>query len=105
MRKVRGDRSCADVRALSDLRIADVGEMRHLRVLPDGRLLDLDERAGLRTRPEDGSRAKVTEGPDRRIRADLCIERDHVRADLSTGGDLRLPPQDRERVDGRVGLE
>src|SRR5918995_359816 len=38
VRKVRGDRPCADVRALSYLRIADVREMRHLGVLPDGRL-------------------------------------------------------------------
>ena len=42
-------------------------EMRHLRVLADGRLLDLDEHAGLRARAEDGSGAKVTERTDRRL--------------------------------------
>src|SRR5918994_2256631 len=103
--EVRRDRSCADVRPLPDLRVADIREMRHPGVLPDGRLLDLDERAGLRARPEDGSGAKVTEGTDRRFRADLGVDRNHVRAHFRPGGYLRGAAQDREREDHRIGLD
>src|SRR5205085_12208425 len=45
VREVNGDRTGAHVRTFSDLRVADVGEVRHLRALAHGRILELDERA------------------------------------------------------------
>src|SRR5215210_8542534 len=65
MREVRGDRSCADVRTLPDLGVADVRQVRHFRVFPHKGLLQLDERPGLRSRREHRSRPKVTEGANR----------------------------------------
>src|SRR5438309_3390176 len=54
---VAGDRPGADVHRLADGRVADVGEMRHLRPPADRRFLQLDEVADLGVRPH------VREGP------------------------------------------
>src|SRR6266540_1645156 len=67
---VRSHVSGGDVRVLADVRVADVRQVGHLGARPDPRLLDLHERARLRPRLENGSRAKVTERPDRRTFAD-----------------------------------
>ena len=102
---VGGDRAGADVRALADVGIADVREVRHLRTLADVRVLDLHECPGLRARFENRSGAKVTERPDGRLGADDRVDRDGMRADDGACADLRLAAQNRERMDGRVGLE
>src|SRR3954451_19482183 len=59
--EVGGHVSGADVRARADLRVAHVREVRHLRALADARVLQLDERAGLRARGEHGAGAQVAE--------------------------------------------
>src|SRR5438034_7326715 len=51
-----------DVGILPDLRIADVGEMWHLRPGADLGVLDLDERPSLGVGPEPRAGAEVTEG-------------------------------------------
>ena len=56
VRIVGRDVARGDIRVLADLGVADVGEVRHLRASADVRVLDLDERARLRTRAEFGTR-------------------------------------------------
>ena len=86
--EVRRDVSCRDVRVLADLGVPDVGEVRDLRAGADGRLLHLDEAPDLRPLAEDRAGAHVGE-----------------RADLDAGGDPHVAPDDRERMDGDVGLD
>src|SRR5262245_27008731 len=105
MREVRGDVACPHVRVLTDLGIADVGQVGDLRAGADVRVLDLDEGARLRAGGELRARPQVGERADLHIRADLGIRRHDVRPDLGACGDTGLPAQDRERVDGRVSLE
>src|SRR4051794_1787669 len=62
--EVRGDVACGDVRILADLRIPNVGQMRHLRACPDQGFLDLDEGADLCVLADHGSRPDVGEGSD-----------------------------------------
>src|SRR5262249_15443007 len=52
VREVRGDVAGGHVRALADLGVADVGEVRDLRAFADVGVLDLHERARLRARGE-----------------------------------------------------
>src|SRR5262249_30286837 len=80
--EVPGDVAGCDVRVLTDLGIANVGEMRDLRAGPDLRVLDLDERAGLGAGRELRPGTEVGERADGRALADLCVDRDDVRADL-----------------------
>ena len=61
---VGGDRSGADVGPLADVGVADVGQVRDLRAGADVRVLDLDERAGLRSLAQHGARPQVRERPD-----------------------------------------
>src|SRR5215203_4287020 len=99
VREVGRDVPGRDVRAGSDLGVADVREVGHLCALADVRVLDLHERARLRPRLEDCAGAKVTEGPDDRTRPDLGVHDDGVRADLGLRGHSRGAAQDRELVD------
>src|SRR5438105_15902532 len=66
--EVRGDVPGSDVRVVADLRVADVGEVRHLGACADRRGLDLDEGADLRALADDGPRPYVGEVPDLRPR-------------------------------------
>src|SRR5512132_444807 len=86
--EVRSDVAGGDVRILTDLGVADVGEVGDLRARADGGLLHLDEGADLRA------------FADRRPRAD-----EGERADLDAGRDPDVAPNDRERVDGHVRLD
>src|SRR4029079_4949426 len=79
---VGGDVACTDVRVLADLRIADVGEVRHLGPRTDRRVLDLDERPRLGVGADVGPRAQVAEGPNLGSRADAGVDGDHARGDL-----------------------
>src|SRR5512145_2765273 len=65
------DRARADVRALADLRVADVGQVRDLRAVADLGVLGLDERADLALRAEHGAGTQVGERPDRGAGADV----------------------------------
>src|SRR6266540_3346423 len=95
----------SDVRVLADLGVADVGEVRHLRPGAELRVLDLHERARSGTGGELRAGAEVTERPGFGVRADLGVDDDCVRADLSSGSDAGLPAQHREGMDRRVRLE
>src|SRR5918912_784577 len=59
--EVGRDVAGADVRTLADLRVADVGGVRHLRAAAEARVLDLDKRAGPRALLEHGARPQVAE--------------------------------------------
>ena len=61
---VGGDRGGAEVRALADVGVADVGEVRDLGARADVGVLDLDERADLRALAQDGAGAQVGERAD-----------------------------------------
>src|SRR5262249_44276252 len=103
--QVGGDVAGRDVRALADLGIADVGQVRHLRAGPDLGVLDLDEGPGLRAGAEPGAGPEVRERADQRSGTDLRVDGDDVRADLRAGGDASLAAQDREGMDRRVRRE
>src|SRR4051794_11257382 len=105
VREVGRDRACADVRALADVRVADVREMGHLRARADVRVLDLHEGAGLGLGAQDRGRAKVTERPHGTRLADLGVDDHDVRVDLGAGSDGRDAPQHGERVDHDVRLD
>src|SRR4029079_17040926 len=74
VRVVRGDVAGRDVRALADLGIADVGQVRHLRACADARVLDLAECPRLCSRLESGAGAKVTNRADDRGFADRGVD-------------------------------
>src|SRR5436189_278332 len=111
MRVIRGDRPGADVCVLADLRVADVGEVRHLRAGADLRVLDLDERAGFRPDVELRPGTEVTERADPdslAVRAETALGVGEIELSLRV---LRLlsvegPPETRlvEDVDGGVDL-
>src|SRR5213078_292462 len=103
--EVGGDVPSADVGSLADVRVADVRLVRSLDACAEAGVLDLHERARFGTRLQHRSWAKVKEGPDERIGADLGVDDDRVRADLRAARDLRLAAEDRERLDRRVRLE
>ena len=67
---VRRDVPGGDVRVGADVGVSEVGEMGNLRALSDVRVLELDERAGLGARVENGAGAQVAERTDERILAD-----------------------------------
>ena len=77
----------------------------HLRAVADARVLDLHVGARLGGLAEDRSGAKVTEGADDRIGADVRVDRDGVRADLGAGRDPCRAAEDGERMDRHVGLD
>ena len=56
---IAGDRPGADVHILADGRVADVGQVRHLRALAHRGLLDLHVRAGLRALAQVRRRAQI----------------------------------------------
>src|ERR671925_1093455 len=75
------DRTGADVRALADVRIADVGEVRNLDPFAERRVLDLHEGAHLRLGADDRAGPEVGEGADDRSGTDLRIDDDRVGTD------------------------
>src|SRR4029078_9921579 len=81
MGEVDRDVARRDVRVGADLRVSDLCLVRHLRSFAEARVLGLHERAYLRTGLQHRSWAKLTDGPDHRVVADLRVDRDHVRAD------------------------
>src|SRR3954447_1147823 len=105
MGKIRGDGPGTHVRVVSDLRVADVREVRHFRPYPDARVLDLHEGSRLGTRLEDRPGAKVTERPDDRAAADLGVDGDRVREDLGPRPDPGAAAKVGPGVNRRVGLE
>ena len=64
------DRARADVGALTDLRVADVGQVRHLGVVADHAVLRLDEGADLAAGAELGPGSQIRERPHGRLGAD-----------------------------------
>jgi hypothetical protein len=56
--------------------------MGNLRILVEPGVLDLNERADLRSRTKNRTRANVTEGPDGRGSSDLGIDHNGVGADV-----------------------
>src|SRR3954454_19155452 len=105
VREVDRDVPGRHVGVLTDIRIAEIGEVRHLRPGADPSLLQLHERPHLRIFGKDRSRPEVRERADHDARADLGVDGNDVWADLGTGADVRLAAQHHERVDRRVGLE
>src|SRR2546423_13604946 len=105
VRIVNGDPTGADVRAGADLGVADIGQVRHLRALPDRGVLDLDERARLRIGFQHGSGAKVTEGSHERALTDFGVDSDDMGADLGAPAYACRTAQDSERMDDGVGLQ
>src|SRR5580765_5665604 len=93
--EVGGDVAGADVRALADLGVADVGEVRDLGAGADLGVLDLHEGPGLRALRELGARTEVGEGADEDAGPDLRVDRDDVRADLGTRRHARPAAEDR----------
>src|SRR5690242_1896717 len=97
--EIGGDVPRGDVRVLADLRVTDVGQVRHLRPGADRGGLHLDERADLRAladhrsgpdvgewadldaRSDPDRAAQDAEGVDRGVRLDL-----HLRIDPGGGG-------------------
>src|SRR3954469_4609350 len=77
---VGGDGTRADVAAGADLGVPDVGQVRHLRALPDHRVLDLNVGARLGAVHQGRSRAKVAERADQGISPDGGVDRDGVRS-------------------------
>src|ERR1035437_1676326 len=100
---VGGDRAGADVRRLTDIGIADVGQVGNLAAGPDVGVLDLDERARLGPLPQDGARPQICERADavavahtrlvdvgvnhRRVVADARVDQGRVRTDLAAVAD------------------
>ena len=109
------DRARADVGALADLGVADVGEVRHLGAVADLGVLGLDERADLAAGAQLGPGPQVGERPDGRALADhgeLAVGADdaRARADLAVlqrrvRPDHRVLRDDRgaEQLDARAG--
>src|SRR5919106_3909830 len=62
--EVAGDRSRADIRALADLSVTDIREVRNLTSFTDSGRLDLNKRAGLGIRCQHGSGSDVGVRPD-----------------------------------------
>src|SRR6266516_7729926 len=85
VREVNRDVGGGHIRVLADLGVAEVREVRHLRPSADVGLLQLDERANLGGLVDDRPGPEVGERADADARADLRVDRDHVRADLGPG--------------------
>src|SRR5258708_8291337 len=73
------DRARAEVRVVTDVGVADVGQVRHLGAGADVGILDLDERARLGALAQQRARPQVGERPDRRAIAALAFEQIGVR--------------------------
>src|SRR5690606_12681686 len=83
------DRARADVGALADLGVADVGQVGHLGAVTDLGVLGLHERADLAVGAEPGAGPQVGIGADRRAGTDyrqLAVGADDARA----GADLAV---------------
>src|SRR3954452_269907 len=76
---VGGDVAGADVRVLADVRVADVRQVRDLRAAADGRVLDLDEGAGLGVGVQVGVGAQVGERTERPVVFDARLDEVGVR--------------------------
>ena len=112
---------CPDVGADSDLGVADIRQVRDLRAIADGRVLDLDVRPSLRVVTEHGSGTQICERSDRgtrsddgqlrpgvndgRIRADLAGDERAARTDTRTGRHGGGAAQRRVRQDSGIGLD
>src|SRR6266511_3947628 len=105
MRIVGRDVAGCDIRVFADLRVADVGEVRHLGAGADLRILDLDEGPRLRARTELRTRSEIAERTDLDIRPDLGVDGNRMRPDLRASAHSRAAAQHGERVDGRIGFE
>ncbi len=103
--KVHGDASRRDVRVLTDVRVAEVRQVRHFRPSPDARVLDLNECPGLGACLEDRAGAKVTEWPHERALPDLGVDDHGMGTDLGASSDAGGTPDDGERMHHRVGLD
>ena len=115
------DRAGADVGALTDLGVTDVGQVRHLGAVGDRRVLGLHERADLpgdpelRARPEVGERTDTGPVPDHRqlavraddagVGADLAVLERGVGADHGVLAHHRRAQQLGAGEDRDVGLE
>ena len=115
---VGGEVAGADVRALPDVRVADVGQVRHLRAGADLGVLDLHERPRLGFAVQVGGGAQVGERPDRgsivharagqvgvqdrHAVADLAVDQRAHRADHAVVADPRGAAQLHERLDDGV---
>src|SRR5690606_5542051 len=111
----------ADVRVLADLRVADVGQVRHLRAGADLGVLRLDERPDLAVlaehrvltqvgerpdgRPRPDPRAEAVGAHDGRLGTDDDVAQRGVRADLRTLVDGGRPVELGAGVDGDVARE
>ena len=87
---VDDDRARADVAALADRGVADVGQVRHLGAVADLGVLDLDVGADLAAGAEHGAGPQVAERADGRVLADLraggvALEDGRALADLAVG--------------------
>ena len=91
---VRGDRAGAEVDALAERRVADVGEVVGLGAVAERGVLDLDEVADVDVAAERRAGAQARERSNRRARADARAERLAV--------DVREGPDRRAGGDGRV---
>ena len=116
---VGGDRARADVGAGSDLRIAHVGEVRHLGALAHVGVLHLHERPDVGAGRDLGTRAQrheradgdvVTEHraerhrlADHRVAAHDGVDELRVGTDHGTGADHRAALEDRARQEPHVG--
>src|SRR5256886_3797981 len=103
--KVGSDVASADVGSLADVRVADVRLVRRFDACAEAGVLDLHERARFGTGLQHRSGAKVKEGTNERIGADLGVDDYRVRSDVRAPGDARLAAEERERLDRRVRLE
>ena len=99
-----------DVAVLADVRIANVGQVRNLGSVADGRVLDLHIRPGLGTCSQVGARSQVGERSDAgvvadhrefgpgmdhfAVRPDLTGHQRGSRADAGSRGDGGRAPQD-----------
>src|SRR6185503_6808730 len=106
---VRGARAGDEIAALADLRVPDVGQVRHLRALADVGVLDLDERADLGVRAQLRARPEVGERADLGARAHLRLDDERVDdhgARLDGGvADGRVRTDLAPLADGRAALE
>jgi hypothetical protein len=105
VRVVRGDVPRRNVRVLADVRVAEIGQVRHLRPGSDPRVFDLHEGACLGVVVQDRAGAKVTERTDRDALADPGVDDDRMRPDLGAGGNRRRTPEHGERMDHDIRAE
>src|SRR5262249_7891631 len=107
---VAGDRSRADVDALADGGIADVGQVIHFRTASDPRLLHFDKITDVRALGDHGAGSQPREGSDARAVLHLSGLDDRVRPDLAAARDFGIAanqapgPDSRIRFDRHAGL-